>query len=106
MVSMPVSLQAELLIAQMLRKSAGSALCSQTEVTHIELFCHALEPGNVLFGTAWVNGQMTALGEPILAALRALELTPTPSTLSAGAQDSAGQLRRPTARRRRLKSFA
>lgn len=73
MVSTPVSGLVKLLIARMLTEPSTNA---RPVVENIELFRHALEPSNILFGTARVNGQIVALPETILAALRAL----TPST--------------------------
>lgn len=71
MLPMTVSLQAELLITRMLTVAEDGAARAPKAVSRIELFRHALYPHNVLFGTAWVDGQFIALAEPILVALRA-----------------------------------
>lgn len=69
MVSTPVTGLVKLLVARMLTELSAN---SRPVIDHIELFRHALEPGNILFGTARVDGQIVALPETILVALRAL----------------------------------
>ena len=72
----PVSVEAEMLVRSllMLRPAPvqGPLRPARATISSIALYVHALDASRLLYGTAVVNGLVTALPEEILAPLRAL----------------------------------
>jgi hypothetical protein len=71
MVPTYVPIEAELLVRRTLT-AQGATLPAPVIIGRIELFVHALDARKLIFGTAEINGVVTALPEHLLESLDAL----------------------------------
>lgn len=67
-----VTVEAEMVVRRSLAQLRLPQAASPGSIERIELFVHALNPLHVIFGTAEVDGHVTALPDDVIGALSAL----------------------------------